>query len=123
MNSDVDDAVEEEEEATISADASEGDTGQSVHDDLVVKTLQGRTIQIMKDQGVVIKKEDVKIALQLFPWVSLHITLQKLTYLNIFAQVAGHAHHIHDGATLKEKFDKFVQEDDELEGSRKVLDH
>jgi hypothetical protein len=116
----VDDAVEEE--ATISVDASEGDTGQSVHDDLVVKTLWGRAIQIMKDQGIVIEKEDEKIVLQLFPQVSLHITLQKLTYLNIFAQVAGLARRIHDGATLKEKFDKFVQEDDELEGSKKVLD-
>jgi hypothetical protein len=115
----VDDAVEEE--ATISVDASEGDTGQSVHDGLVVKTLWGRAIQIMKDQGIVIEKEDEKIALQLFPQVSLHITLRKLTYLNIFAQVAGLACRIH-GAALKEKFDKFVQEDDELEGSKKVLD-
>ena len=37
-------------------------------------------------------------------------------------QVAGLARHVHDGATLKEKFDKLVQEDEELEGSKRALD-
>jgi hypothetical protein len=37
-------------------------------------------------------------------------------------QVAGLARRVHDGATLKEKFDKLVQEDEELEGSKRALD-
>jgi hypothetical protein len=41
----------------------------------------------------------------------------------VFSQVAGLARRVHDSATLKEKFDKLVQEDDELEGSKKALDH
>ncbi|KAF8495270.1 hypothetical protein F5888DRAFT_1794991 [Russula emetica] len=87
--SDKDEAIEEE--AAVSAATCEGDDGQSVHDDSVVKTLWGRPIQIMNDKGV------------LFP-------------------LAGLARHVHDGATLKEKFDKLVQEDEELEGSKKALD-
>jgi hypothetical protein len=73
VESNEDEAVEEE--AAVSADAEVGDNGQSVHDDVVVKTLQGRAIQIMKDQGVVIEKEDEKMALQLFPHVHLNMTL------------------------------------------------
>ncbi|KAI0246221.1 hypothetical protein BJV78DRAFT_1277267 [Lactifluus subvellereus] len=102
VESDEDEAIEEE--AAVSADAEEGDNGQIAHDNSVVKTLQGRAIQIMKDQGIVIENEDKKIALQLFPCV------------------AGLAHRVHDSATLKEKFDKLVQEDDELEGNKKALD-
>jgi len=47
MESDEDEAIEEE--AAVSADAQEGDNGQSVHDNSVVKSLQGRAIQIMKN--------------------------------------------------------------------------
>jgi hypothetical protein len=120
VESDEDEAVEEE--AAVSADAGEGDNGQSVHDDSVVKTLRGRAIQIMKDQGVVIEKDDEKMALQLFPRVSFDTTLRKPIYDNTFIQVAGLARRVHDGATLKEKFDRLVQDDDELEGSKKALD-
>ncbi|KAF8494903.1 hypothetical protein F5888DRAFT_1795030 [Russula emetica] len=98
--SDKDKAIEEE--AAVSAAAWEGDNGQSVHDDSVVKTLHGRAIQIMNNKGVMINKKDEKMALQLFP------------------RVADLARHVHDGATLKEKFNKLVQEDEELEGSRKA---
>lgn len=59
------------EEAAVSEDAAEGDSGQVIHDDLVVKTLWGRAIQIMKDKGIVIEKEEEKMALLLFPHVSL----------------------------------------------------
>jgi hypothetical protein len=120
VESDEDEAVEEE--AAVSADAGEGDNGQSVHDDSVVKILWGRAIQIMKDQGVVIKKDDEKMALQLFPHASFDTMLRKLIYDNTFIQVAGLARHVHDGATLKEKFDRLVQDDDKLEGSKKALD-
>ena len=68
MESDEDEAIEEE--AAVSADALEGDGGQIIHDDLVVKSLRSWAIQIMKDQGVVIDREDEKMALQLFPRVS-----------------------------------------------------
>jgi hypothetical protein len=68
MESDEDEAIEEE--AAVSADAQEGDNGQCVHDDSVVKSLRGRAIKIMKDQGVVIDRDDEKMALQLFPRVS-----------------------------------------------------
>ena len=45
------------------------------------------------------------------------------TYYHIFlTQVAGLARRVHDGTTLKEKFDKLVQEDEELEGSKNALD-
>jgi hypothetical protein len=76
----------------------------------------------MNDKGVVIDKKDEKMALQLFPRVSFDTALQKLMYDNVFTQVAGLARRVHDGATLKEKFDKLVQEDEELEGSKKALD-
>lgn len=59
-----------EEEADVSEDVGVGNNGQSVHDNLVVKTLRQRAIQIMKDDGVVIEKADEKMALQLFPRVS-----------------------------------------------------
>jgi len=68
VESDEDEAVEEE--AAISADVGESDNGQIVHDALVVKTLRGRAIQIMKDQGIEIEKDKEKMALQLFPRVS-----------------------------------------------------
>ena len=71
--SDEDEAVEEE--AAISEDMGESDSGQSVHDNAVVKTLRERAIQIMKDQGVVIEKEDEKMAFQLFPRVSAHVLM------------------------------------------------
>jgi hypothetical protein len=71
VETDEDEAIEEE--AAISAAAEEGDNGQAVHDNSVVKTLRNRAIQIMKDQGVVIEKEEQKIALQLFPRVSFNI--------------------------------------------------
>jgi hypothetical protein len=73
----------------VSADAGEGDDGQSIHDDSIVKTLRGRAIQIMKDDGVMVAKDDKKMALQLFPCVSFDTTLRKLIYDNIFIQVAG----------------------------------
>jgi hypothetical protein len=79
VESDDDEAVEEE--AAVSADAREGDNGQSIHDSLVVKTLRERATLIMKDQGVVIEKEDKKMALQLFPRVSFDIMLQSLICL------------------------------------------
>jgi hypothetical protein len=47
VESDKDKAVEEE--ATVSADVGEGDNGQCVHNNSVVKILQGRAIQIMED--------------------------------------------------------------------------
>jgi hypothetical protein len=67
VDSDEDEAVEEE--AAVFADATEGNNGQSVHDNSVVKTLRDRAIQIMKDRGVVIEMEDQRMALQLFPRV------------------------------------------------------
>jgi hypothetical protein len=72
VKSDKDEAIEEE--TAVSADAHKGDDGQSAHDDSVIKSLRGRAIKIMKDQGVVIDRSDEKMALQLFPRVSL--TLQ-----------------------------------------------
>jgi hypothetical protein len=71
VESDEDEAIEEE--AAISAAAVEGDNGQAIHDNSVVKTLRDRAIQIMKDQGVVVEKEDLKMALQLFPRVSFNM--------------------------------------------------
>ena len=71
MESDEDEAIEEE--AAISAAAVEGDNGQAIYDNSVVKTLRDRAIQIMKDQGVVVEKEDLKMALQLFPRVSFNM--------------------------------------------------
>jgi hypothetical protein len=47
MKSDEDKAIKEE--AAVSANAHEGDNGQSVHNDSVVKSLQGRAIQIISD--------------------------------------------------------------------------
>lgn len=71
MESDEDEAIEEE--AAIFTAAVEGDNGQAIHDNSVVKTLRDRAIQIMKDQGVVVEKEDLKMALQLFPRVSFNM--------------------------------------------------
>jgi hypothetical protein len=60
VESDEDEAVEEE--AAVSADAGETDSGQSVHDDSVVKTLRGRAIHTMKDEGIEIEKDEEKMA-------------------------------------------------------------
>jgi hypothetical protein len=59
VDSDKDEAIEEEA-AVSEADAQEGDGGKSVHDDSVVKSIRGKAIQIMKNKGVVIAREDGK---------------------------------------------------------------
>lgn len=41
----------------------------------------------------------------------------------IKSQVSGLARRVHDGTTLKEKFDKLVEADDSLEGDKTALDH
>ncbi|KAF8220325.1 hypothetical protein L208DRAFT_1018046, partial [Tricholoma matsutake] len=74
-----------------------------VHDDLVVGSLHGTAIWMMAEQGVVIEKDEEQMALQIFP------------------HVAGLACRVHDSSTLREKFDRLVQEDTELEGSMKML--
>lgn len=41
----------------------------------------------------------------------------------IKSQVSGLARRVHNGTTLKEKFDKLVEADDSLEGDKTALDH
>jgi hypothetical protein len=53
QGSDADNESDEEtvqEEADVTASETLGNGGQVVHDELVVKTLQGNAIQIMRDQ-------------------------------------------------------------------------
>ncbi|KAF8229487.1 hypothetical protein L208DRAFT_1286449, partial [Tricholoma matsutake] len=66
-------------------------------------SLHGTAFQMMVEQGVVIEKDEEQMAIQIFPCV------------------AGLAHHVHDSSTLHKKFDKLVQEDNELEGSMQML--
>lgn len=65
-------AVEEEADASLEAD--EDDEGQAVHNDRVAKTIREKAIHFMEEQKqVYLDPHEEKIALQIFPRVSLII--------------------------------------------------
>ena len=110
------------EEADV-AEALLEDDGRAAHDKAVLKTIRGKAIAMMAVKGVVISAAENVRALQLFPkvwlsimWLSFHILAL------IKSQVSGLACHIHDGTTLKEKFDKLVKVNIALEGDKTALD-
>jgi hypothetical protein len=69
-------AVEEEGIATDAAAAP--DDGRDAHDSVVIKTTHDKAIEIMRAEGIEINSEESKMALQLFPRVS--INLSQLNY-------------------------------------------
>ncbi|PPQ84268.1 hypothetical protein CVT24_012844, partial [Panaeolus cyanescens] len=104
-----DESLDEENEAVIEAadedlEANEGDEGQGAYNEKVARTISERAIRIIKDKGIVLDAEELKISQQIFP------------------RVAGLARKVHDSPTLKEKFDKMVKDDPELNhGQRRTL--
>lgn len=57
-----------------------GDSGQAVHDELVVKTLRGKAIEMMRKEDIRISPEEEKTALGLFPRVSYSLPYVQGTY-------------------------------------------
>jgi hypothetical protein len=75
-SSDDDLAVEEEGIATDAA--SVPDDGRDAHDAAILKTTRGQAIEKMRERGVIIDTEEEKMALQLFPRVSLKLLCHML---------------------------------------------
>jgi hypothetical protein len=50
------------------------DDGRDAHDSAVIKTTRGRAIEMMRVEGVEIDSEENKMALQLFPRVSINLS-------------------------------------------------
>ncbi|KDR68282.1 hypothetical protein GALMADRAFT_42456, partial [Galerina marginata CBS 339.88] len=92
------------EEAEVSAEAAEdGDEGQAVHNERVVKTLREKAIVIMEGKGIRMDPREVKIALQIFP------------------RVSGLARRVHDSSPIKERFDSMVATDPTVAGTQRTL--
>ena len=49
------------------------DDGRDAHDSVVIKTTRGRAIEMMRVEGVEIDSEENKMALQLFPRLSINL--------------------------------------------------
>lgn len=74
------DALQEEEERT---QAEDGDEGQTVHNERVVKTIRDKAIEYMEHvKKITLKEDDIKIALQIFPRVSVSISNLSLIILS-----------------------------------------
>jgi hypothetical protein len=58
------------EEASLDAQASQGDEGQIAHDDEVVKSVRDRAIVDMRRKGVRMSSGEEKMAQKIFPMVS-----------------------------------------------------
>ena len=69
-------AVGEEGIATDAATIP--DDGRDAHDSVVIKTTRDKAIEMMRGKGIEIDSEENKMALQLFPQVS--INLSQLNY-------------------------------------------
>jgi hypothetical protein len=69
-------AIEEEGIATDAATIA--DDGRDAHDSVVIKTTRDKAIEKMRAEGIEINSEENKMALQLFPRVS--ISLSQLDY-------------------------------------------
>jgi hypothetical protein len=50
------------------------DDGRDAHDSAVIKTTRDRAIEMMRVEGVEIDSEENKMALQLFPRVSINLS-------------------------------------------------
>lgn len=79
LDDEEDAAVVEEAEATASVPTAEDD-GRDAHDEAVSNTMRGEAIRIMAAKGITIADAEKKVALQLFPRVSL---LSSHTYFKI----------------------------------------
>jgi hypothetical protein len=108
-------------EEGIAADAASMlDDGRATHDAAIIKTTRQQAIDLMSENGIDIDPEEEKMALQLFPQVS--VTLYEIYNNYNEIQVSGLARHVHDNATLKEKFDTLVSHDKDLPGDKTALD-
>jgi len=112
-----DDSEDEEEiavieEADVEEDEAENDEGQTIHNEKVARTLWGKAIFQMAAKGITIDSVEERVALQIFPKVSLIFCYAVFNFM----QVAGLAHRVHDNAVLKEKFERLVSADAELHG-------
>ena len=78
----------------------------------------------MADELVVMDADEESTALQIFPRVCLlaiFISINLIIWNSELWKVAGLARRVHDSTTLGEKFQKIVDEDEELQGSRRAL--
>jgi hypothetical protein len=50
------------------------DDGRDAHDSAVIKTTRDKAIEMMRAKGVAIGAEENKMALQLFPQVSINLS-------------------------------------------------
>jgi hypothetical protein len=58
-----------EEEAVASASAELEDDGRGLHDDLLIKSLRGTAVQMMREVDVESTREEEQMAWQIFPRV------------------------------------------------------
>ncbi|KAF8995763.1 hypothetical protein BDQ17DRAFT_1250400, partial [Cyathus striatus] len=98
---DNDEAISEEADAT--SDATSNDDGREMHDNAVIKTFEGKAILIMEQEDIIIEESECRIALGIFP------------------RISGLACRIHDITTLKEKFNKLIEDDEEFSGNTRTL--
>ncbi|GBE85812.1 Putative AC transposase OS=Zea mays PE=2 SV=2 [Sparassis crispa] len=86
-------------------DMSAVDDGKAAHDDAAVKSVHAQAVNIAREEfGIEMTPKEESEA------------------LGLFAKVAGLARRLHDSLTLQEKFEKLVDAQPELSGTKKALD-
>ncbi|KAF9032378.1 hypothetical protein BJ165DRAFT_1357982 [Panaeolus papilionaceus] len=98
-----DDDVAVNEEAVSTAEAFDDDEGQSVHNEHISRSIKAKATAIMRQKGITIDPHEEKIAQQIFP------------------RVAGLARRVHDSHALADRFQKLVDEDNNLRDSQRTL--
>ncbi|KAF8985716.1 hypothetical protein BDQ17DRAFT_1260053 [Cyathus striatus] len=102
-NTDLDNDKAISEEADASSDATSNDDRREMHNNAVIKTFEGKTILIMEQEDIIIEESECRIALGIFP------------------RISGLACRVHNITTLKEKFNKLIEDDEEFSGNTRTL--